>query len=60
LNEIQIPLNSTEFEAKGIENLLVTMMFKNKKKAPHLGLRSLQNNHFEDSATDLSFHNLTI
>jgi hypothetical protein len=40
MNEIQIPLNSIEFEAKGIENLLVTMMFE-KKRAPHLGLRSL-------------------
>jgi hypothetical protein len=34
LNEIQIPLNPIEFEAKGIENLLVTMMFEKKKKLP--------------------------
>ncbi len=60
LNISQIPLNSIEFEAKGIENLLVTMMLGGKKKPPHLGLRSLWNNHFEDSATDPCFHNLTI
>jgi hypothetical protein len=41
LNISQIPLNSIEFEAKGIENLLVTMMLGGKKKPPHLGLRSL-------------------
>jgi hypothetical protein len=60
LNEIQIPLNSIEFEAKGIENLLVTMMLKKKKNTSDLELRSLWNNHFDNSATDLSSRNLTI
>jgi hypothetical protein len=41
LNEIQIPLNSIEFEAKGIANLLVNMTLKTNKKAPHLGLTCL-------------------